>query len=216
MYKLSSVTVSYPSGASALENITYQIPKNAWIAVTGRSGAGKSTFLSLLRGDMRPTTGTVYLGDIDLYKLSGDTASEYRRQIGSVYQDAHFLGHLNVFENVALSMEHAEKSPEEIDSDVPYVLGLMGLAEYAHRYPHELSGGERQRLQLARAFVHQPEILLVDEPLAHLDRDNQERVLSLLKTLHGMGTTLITTAHHNDVFNKLPTHTITLENGGLI
>lgn len=216
MYILENVSVEYPGPVTALSNVSFSIPKGAWVLVTGPSGSGKSTLLSILRGDLQPSAGYVSLEGINLYSLQGDVASDYRRQIGSVYQEPHFIGHLTCAENVALVMEHAEKSPADIETDVPYVLDLMGILQHKDRYPHELSGGERQRLQLARAFVHQPDVLLVDEPTAHLDSANAEKVIALLKTLHGMGTTIVATAHHKQQYHNLPTETITLQHGTLI
>jgi cell division transport system ATP-binding protein len=216
MYTLDNVSVTYPSGVLALDGVSLTVPRGAWLLITGVSGSGKSTLLATLRGDQEPTTGAVLFERVNLYKLRGETIAEYRRQIGSAYQDPHFIGHLSVAENISLVMEHAGKTPAEIDTDVPYVLDLMGLGAYADRYPHELSGGERQRLQLARAFVHQPEVLLVDEPLAHLDSANAERVISLLKTLHEMGTTLVVTAHAKQAFHSHPTDTITLDRGSIV
>jgi ABC-type ATPase involved in cell division len=216
MYSLEHVTVVYPSQVVALDSVSVSFPKGSWSVITGPSGSGKSTLLSLLRGDLPPTSGRVTLEGVDLYSLSGDVAGSYRRGIGSVYQEPHFIGHLTCAENVALVLEHADRPLEDIETDVPYVLDLMGIIQYRDRYPHELSGGERQRLQLARAFVHQPDVLLVDEPTSHLDSANAEKVISLLKTLHGMGTTIIATAHHKQQYQSVATEIITLSHGSLV
>lgn len=216
MYSLEHVSLYYPGDIVALDDVSVHIPKGSWFSIIGKSGSGKSTFLSILRGDLAPTNGTVLLEGVDLYSLRGDSASAYRREIGSVYQDSHFIGHLTVAENVALIMEHAEKTVAEIETDVPYVLDLMGIAQHKDRYPHELSGGERQRLQLARAFVHQPDILLIDEPISHLDSSNADRVLALLKKLHEMGTTLVVSSHSKELFKDYQTHTIILDGGKVI
>ena len=133
-----------------------------------------------------------------------------------VFQDFRLLEDKTGFENIAFAMEAVGHSDEDIESDVPHVLDLVGLSNKIWNFPQEMSGGEKQRLAIARALVNQPEILIADEPTGNLDPVNAHEVVQLLKQINELGTTVILTTHNKGVIDSLQSRVITMENGRII
>ena len=123
------------------------------------------------------------------------------------------LPNKTAFENVAFAMEVAGRSDEDIVTDVPYALELVGLSNKAYDFPHEMSGGEKQRLAIARAIINQPEVIIADEPTGNLDPVATRDVINILKKINDLGTTVILTTHNVDVVNSLGKRVVHLENG---
>ena len=141
---------------------------------------------------------------------------QYRRKIGSVFQDFRLLPQKTAYENISFAMEAAGKTDEEIAADVPYVLRMVDLGEKMWNFPHELSGGEKQRVAIARAIVNQPEIIIADEPTGNLDPVNTHDIVQILKKIHDLGTTVILTTHNKGVIDSLGKRVITMEKGRII
>ena len=139
-----------------------------------------------------------------------------RRKIGTIFQDFKLLSNKNSFENVAFALEVCGASKEEIDSDVPKVLGIVGLSEKMHSFPHQMSGGEKQRLAIARSLIHRPKILLADEPTGNLDRVNSYDVVKLLLKINELGTTVILATHNSEVVNVVGRRVINMEKGRIV
>jgi putative ABC transport system ATP-binding protein len=187
----------------ALDEVSFAVASGSSVAITGPSGGGKSTLLGVIGGLAQPTVGTVRIGDSHISELAERDRSDFRRRhIGFVYQADNLLPFLTLLENVGLQLalngefSGTRKSLAALDS-----LGLAGLA---HRLPDHLSGGQRQRAAVARAVVHEPKVILADEPTGALDSDNAAGVIDLLLRLHSdIGATLIMVTHDREAANRL-------------
>jgi cell division transport system ATP-binding protein len=200
---------------TVLNNISFDLKAQELVILTGPSGAGKSTIVNLLIGADRPDTGTVEVDGFIVNEMDSDTLQLYRRRVGVVYQDYKLLPKKTVFENVAFAMEVCDETEEAIHRRVPEVLEKVGLLPYQDKYPEQLSGGEKQRLAIARALVHNPRLLIADEPTGNLDEDNAMSILELLKRLHEEGATILITTHDPVVKTHLEGRTLHLSNGSI-
>jgi putative ABC transport system ATP-binding protein len=187
----------------ALDGVSFAVASGSSVTITGPSGGGKSTLLGVIGGLTRPTAGTVRIGNSTISALAERDRSDFRRRhIGFVYQADNLLPFLTLLENVGLQLAlngeffDTRRSLAALDS-----LGIAGLA---YRLPDHLSGGQRQRAAVARAVVHQPKIILADEPTGALDTDNAAGVLELLLGLHiELAATLIMVTHDRDAASRM-------------
>ena len=196
--KAESLTkeVTSPEGLlTILDHVSLAVSPGESIAIVGASGAGKSTLLGLLAGLDVPTSGKVWLADVELTALDEDGRARLRAEhVGFVFQSFHLLPSLTALENVMLPLElggvpQAAKAARE-------ALRTVGLEPRKGHYPHQLSGGEKQRVAIARAFVVRPSVLFADEPSGNLDQRTGESVFNLLFDLnHDAGTTLVLVTH---------------------
>ena len=162
----------------------------------GPSGGGKSTLLNLIGGLDRPTRGEIDVAGVRVERLSETGAARFRRtNVGLVFQFFHLLDDLSVADNVAVAARLAGPAPPRRAQRVDELLGQLGLADKATRFPATLSGGERQRVAIARAIVNRPAVLLADEPTGALDRRNGEDALALLEDLNRRGQTILLVTH---------------------
>ena len=139
-----------------------------------------------------------------------------RRKIGTVFQDFKLLPNKTAYENIAFAMEAAGRSEAEIASDVPHVLELVDLGDKIWNFPHQLSGGEKQRVAIARAIINQPDLIIADEPTGNLDPINTQDIVSILKKINDMGTTIILTTHNRGVIDSLGRRVITMDKGRVV
>lgn len=176
----------------AVDDVSLSINKGEFVALRGPSGCGKSTLLALIGGLTTPTSGKVTIGDVELSSLSTSERADFRaREIGFVFQMFHLLPYLDVVENVLVAANDSEKS-------LPVARELLekfGLKDRVAHRPGQLSAGERQRVAMARALLHQPSILLADEPTGNLDPANGAAVLDLLAQFHREGGTVVLVTH---------------------
>jgi sulfate transport system ATP-binding protein len=163
----------------ALDDVSLEVPTGSLVALLGPSGSGKSTLLRIIAGLERPDGGAVHIADED---VTGTTPQE--RGIGFVFQHYAAFKHMTVFENVAFGLSVRKRPRAEIEERVNELLGIVGLAGYAKRYPSQLSGGQRQRMALARALAVEPSVLLLDEPFGALDAKVRAELRSWLRRLH--------------------------------
>jgi putative ABC transport system ATP-binding protein len=173
------------------------------VAITGPSGGGKSTLLGVIGGLARPTSGSVRIGDSEISQLSERDRSDFRRaHVGFVYQADNLLPFLTLLENVGLQLA-LNGTPSGTGRSLA-VLASLGLAGLAYRLPDHLSGGQRQRAAVARAIVHQPAIILADEPTGALDAANAVGVIDLLLGMQReIGATLIMVTHDREAAGRL-------------
>ena len=216
MVVLDHVTMQYPTGTKALDDVTFHINKGEFVFVVGNSGSGKTTLIKLLLKEMNPTSGEISVDDKQYSKLKRKEIPMLRRKIGVVFQNFRLLKDRTVFENVAFAQQVIEKPMREIRREVPATLTMVGLADRYKQFPKELSGGEQQRVALARAIVNQPEIILADEPTGNLDPKNSMEIMRLLEDINRRGTTVVVVTHNKDIVNLMQKRVITLKKGKII
>jgi cell division transport system ATP-binding protein len=212
MIAFHNVTKKF-GGHLVLDEVNFEIYPNELVVLNGASGAGKSTVVALLIGAEKPNTGSVEVDDMMVNEMDSSTLQLYRRKIGVVYQDYKLLPKKTVFENVAFAMEVCEEPMDVINQRVPEVLDKVGLLSHQDRFPNELSGGERQRLAIARALVHDPRLLIADEPTGNLDEMNVRGIVELFQKLHSEGATVLLTTHDPLIHNMMPGRIMTIERG---
>jgi cell division transport system ATP-binding protein len=214
--RFESVTKSYKGDVVALRNASCEIGKGEFVFLVGHSGSGKSTFMRLINRSERPEQGHIWVAGNDINQLSSWRVPFLRRQIGSIFQDFKLLPTKTVSENVAFALEVIGKPRHLINSQVPVILELVGLAGKGDRLPHELSGGEQQRVSVARAFVNRPPILLCDEPTGNLDPSTSEGIMRLLDRINKTGTTVVMATHDHSIVNLMRKRVIELDRGTIV
>lgn len=216
MIYFDAVSKRYKNGAIALHDVRLNIEQGEFVTIIGPSGAGKSTLLKMIIGEEEPTSGSITIDEYDVSKLSHHRLLALRRRIGYVFQDYKLLDSRTVKENIQFILEVMGRSSKEIDADVYHALRLVGLQEKSNVYPGELSMGERQRVAIARALVGQPELLLADEPTGNLDPAATYDIVSILKRIHELGTTVVLTTHSKSVVDSLQKRVVTLDRGRIV
>lgn len=196
----------------ALDQVSLQIDLGRFVALMGRSGCGKSTLLHLAGAMDFPTSGRVILDGISTSRLSEAELTRLRREkVGFVFQSFQLLPTLSVVENVELPLllaAHAHPRPVALEQ-----LVAVGLAELAHRMPHQLSGGQMQRVAIARALVHSPRLLLADEPTGNLDSITGNAILELLCRIASEQNTTILMATHSAEFASMVDVVVRMRDG---
>lgn len=216
MIHFDKVSKIYPDKTAALSDITFKIDPGEFISVVGHSGAGKTTLIKMLLAEDRPSKGKVFLESVNIHTLPKKDIRNYRRRIGTVFQDFRLLPKKTVYENIAFAMEVAGHEDADIEADVPYVLKLVDLENKIWNYPDELSGGEKQRVAIARAIVNQPDIVIADEPTGNLDPANTHDIVQILKKINSLGTIVLLTTHNKGVVDSVGRRVITLERGKIV
>jgi len=216
MVLFKNVSKIYPPDVIALDNVNLKIAPKEFVSVVGQSGAGKTTLLKVLTGEKKPTTGKIKVNGLSVNKIKPNKLHIIRQNIGTVFQDIKLLAHKTAFENVAFAMEVAGCSSKEIQSEVPQILEVVGLANRADCFPYQLAGGEKQRIALARALAHKPKILMADEPTGNLDLLNTWDIIQLLIKINEFGTTVILATHNKDIVDTLNRRVITMDKGRII
>jgi cell division transport system ATP-binding protein len=206
----------YKGDYPALDDINLVIREGEFVSIVGQSGSGKSTLLKLIYAEESATGGELYFNDELLNNLSKRKLPYHRRSIGTVFQDFKLLPKKNVYENVAYALEVSGVLQEEIVSDVPQILDIVGLSEKMRKYPHQLSGGEQQKVAIARALVHAPMVIIADEPTGNLDPKSSLEIIELLMKINSLGTTVILASHDKDIVDKVNRRVIRLDNGKII
>jgi ABC-type lipoprotein export system ATPase subunit len=206
----------YDNGVVALDNISFSIATGEFLAITGPSGCGKSTLLHLLGGLDSPSSGELLVDGLPLHSANDRELTNYRRySVGVVFQFFHLLPTMTALENVTLPrLLHGEPA-SKVRPIAQDLLNLVGLSDRAGHFPLQLSGGQMQRVAIARALIHEPKILLADEPTGNLDSASAEQVLALLQKIASQGrTTLILVTHSLEVA-QLAQRQIRLRDGKL-
>ena len=200
----------------ALNNVSFKIKSAEFVSIIGRSGAGKTTILKLISSQEKLTRGEIFFDGEILSRIRQSKVIINRRRIGTVFQDYKLLPSKTAYENVAYALEVTGATKEQIDRDVPQLLGIVGLLPRTKNFPQELSAGECQRVAIARALVHRPRVILADEPTGNLDPYNTLDILKLFVKIHELGTTIVLATHDKEVINRLGRRVIALEEGRLI
>ena len=216
MIEFRSVTVIYDNDIVGLENVSFNIEEGEFVFLVGKTGAGKSSAIKLLTGELKPYAGDVIVNGITVNTLKNRKLPYLRRSVGVVFQDFRLLPNKTVYENVAFAMEVVRAKKKEIRRKVPTILSLVGLSDRAKNYPNELSGGEQQRVCIARALVNSPAIVIADEPTGNLDVETADEIMKLLMDINKMGTTIVMVTHSEKIVNDAHKRVIQLESGVVV
>ncbi len=198
-----------------LDSVSFCVKKGEFACLTGPSGAGKSSILKLIHLDLLPTVGTVSVMDVDTRTIRRSKRPYYRRTIGFIFQDYRLLAEKTAYENVAFALEVTRTRGKLIRSRALQALHTVGMSHRANHFPSELSGGECQRIAIARAIVHEPTILLADEPTGNLDSDNSRAIIELLEHITRSGT-IVLMATHKQEFGEAGSRVLRLASGRLL
>ena len=213
---LHDVMKQYPNGKVALRDVDLVIPEGDFVFLVGPSGAGKSTLIKLLIRDEVATRGLVVLDGQDLARLPRRQVPKMRRKIGIIFQDFKLLPTKTVWENVAFALEVTGYPRKQIRPAVDRVLAIVGLSAQAKQTPSQLSGGEQQRTAIARALVHDPRLIIADEPTGNLDPLISWEILQLLLRINELGVTVLMATHNAEVVTSLRKRVVALEEGRVI
>jgi len=185
-------------------DLNLQVSQGEFVVLLGRSGSGKSTFLNLISAIDQPDKGDVIINGININKLSEHDRTLFRRHhIGFVFQYYNLIPTLTVAENLLLPLELIKRITRQDQDKVMELLAKLDIADRSAAYPDRLSGGEQQRIAIARALIHDPDLILADEPTGNLDLDTGEQVLEMLDTLVKKAEkTLIMATHSREVIGK--------------
>ncbi len=220
LVELRALTKNYPEGGGdrvVFQKLSAEIRRGETVALLGRSGSGKSTLLNLIGGIDLPTAGEVLLDGTNLTRLSEQERTLFRRRrIGLVFQSFNLIPTLTVMENLLLPLELIGRTGRPARAAAMELLGRVGLVDRGKAYPDRLSGGEQQRVAVARAVIHDPDLLLADEPTGSLDAETGMRVLELLLELVRNERRTMVIVTHSDVVARVTDRVLVLQGGHLV
>ena len=200
MIRFEHASKRYPPGMNALTDVSFEVADGELVTLAGHSGAGKSTLLKLIAAIERPTGGAVLVQGQNVGSLKRSAIPYLRRNIGVVFQDQKLLFDRNVFDNVILPLTISGFPPAEAKRRVQAALDKVGLLERQRAMPIMLSGGEQQRLAIARAVVGRPNLLMADEPTAHLDDETAADVARIFREFQSVGVTVLVATYDAALF----------------
>ena len=216
--KTENLSKSFKRGSNtlfAVKNVNFTLNEGDFVNIIGRSGSGKSTFLNLLSGLLKPTEGKIFAKGKDMSDFSDREISKYRNEIiGFVPQSLGTLPNLNVLENVSLPY-YLFKRDDSAYEKAAMLLDEMGILHLKDDFPKNLSGGELKRVLIARSMINSPELLILDEPTSDLDKNTTMEIMDLLKKINSKGTALILVTHELDIL-KYGNTLCQMEDGSLI
>jgi lipoprotein-releasing system ATP-binding protein len=220
MIRITDLHKSFIMGSqelTVLKGIDLEIPRGQMVAIVGASGAGKSTMLHIMGMLDRPTKGTVYFDNQDLFQMSEAQQAEFRnRRIGFVFQFHHLLPEFTALENACMPALIQRRPIEEIEQEATTLLQEVGLGQRLHHKPGELSGGEQQRVAVARALLQKPDLVLADEPTGNLDTHTGESLFGLLRDLNRTRKTTFVIVTHNDKLSAQSDRIIHMQDGMIV
>lgn len=216
MISFQNVSMVYPNGTVALNNVTLNIKDGEFVFIIGKSGAGKTTLTKLLLCEERVTGGTLTVNNFKLNKLPQRKIPYLRRTLGVVFQDFRLFKNKTVYENIAFTLRVIGEDPRIIRKRVPYFLNVVDMTDKADRFPDELSGGEQQRVAFARALVNNPKIIIADEPTGNVDPEMSREIMDLLVRINKLGKTVIVVTHEKDLVDEYRHRVITIKDGEIV
>lgn len=220
MIEFKNVSKTFSLGkreVHAVKDVSLSIEKGEIFGIIGFSGAGKSTLLRLVNMLERPTSGKVFIQDVDVSSLAPKELRKQRRNIGMIFQNFNLMNSRTVAGNIAYPLKLAGHSKQEVNRRVQELLEFVSLADKAKDYPDQLSGGQKQRVGIARALATSPDILICDEATSALDPDTTADILRLLKKVNGdLGITILLITHEMHVIQTICDKVAVMENGEVI
>ncbi len=215
MIRFENAFLRFDTGIS-LRNLHFSIEESEFVYLHGDSGSGKSSILKLIYMDLFPNSGTVNVLNFDSSHINRADIAKVRQKIGMVFQDFYLLADRDIYANIALPLEIQGVKVDEVRHKVSIKADELGLRSRLSHYPHELSAGEQQRVALARAMINEPDIILADEPVAHLDSASAIEVLRYLWKINEAGTCVILATHNENLLKNDPSRTLTIVSGEVV
>ena len=215
MIQLVNVSKIY-GGLKALNNISFETSVGEMLFIVGPSGAGKSTIMRLLYREEKPSSGQVFVANVDVSRLPDHQTPILRRRMGIVFQDFKLLPNKTAFENIAYPLYAIGMDSNEIKKRVYGALKVVNLSNKTNDFPKNLSGGEQQRIGIARAIVQGPALMIADEPTGNLDPETSLEIFQLLERINQRGTTVIVATHNQFIVSKMKKRVISLNSGQII
>ena len=216
MIQFFHVSKRFPSGQSALDNVTLEIDRGEFCFLTGASGAGKTTLLKLIFREEIPSAGQILVNRRNVSSIPQRKIPYLRRTIGVVFQDFRLIERKTIFENVSflpriLGLDASRQKRVAFEA-----LRRVGLSHRMSSFPRQLSGGEKQRVAIARSLINEPEILIADEPTGNLDPDLAQEIVKLFLEIHLRGTTVIFATHDRALIESVGHRVLNLAHGRLV
>lgn len=208
----------YQGDSLILSDVNIKVSRSEFVYLVGKTGTGKSSLLKTLYGELPLKNGKANVAGFDLKDLTWKTVPFLRRNIGIVFQDFQLLTDRNVHDNLKFVLKATGwNNDKEIEDKIDEVLGKVGLKTKGFKYPYELSGGEQQRVDIARALLNSPRLILADEPTGNLDPETTDEIMNLLFHISKeLGTAIVMATHDYMVINKYPARMIRTEGGRVI
>ena len=202
------------SSTAILSDVHLTVKDREFLIISGQSGSGKTTLLNIIAGLETPTSGSISIKGQALYDLSSDARARFRAtRFGILYQQARWIRSLNVVQNVALPLITVGTSQKIAEIKAYETLEKLQLQQFAYQDPAELSGGEQQRVGIARAIIHDPWLIIADEPTGNLDTHNSDAVMSLFSLLNIREQRTVILVTHNPIYEFYGTHSIEIRDG---
>lgn len=203
------------SQVHAIAGIDLEIESKKFTAIVGTSGSGKSTLLHCMAGLDKPTSGNVYLDDLDLYTLDDNKLSQIRRQeFGFIFQSFNLIPVINVYDNIVLPVSIDSKKEDK--TYVNALINRLGLKSQVNKFPNELSGGQQQRVAIARALANKPSVIFADEPTGNLDSKTTAEVMEILKLCVKEFDQTLVMITHSDKIAATADRIITISDGKIV
>jgi len=216
MLKLRHVYKTYQNDRHVLRDLNFETTTSGLYLIAGESGSGKTTLFKLLTAISQPTSGEIFFKNCNISKLNATEISDYRKNIGIIFQDYKLIPDLSIYENIILPLKIQKKSKAEILQQINNIAEKLELNDFLNEYPEHLSGGQQQKAALARALIHRPDLIIADEPTGNLDPQNSAEVFRILSDCAHQGATVLVATHDQSILNKTSEKILNLHKGQFI
>jgi len=215
MVSVQNLYKTYPGPTHALANVTFELRSGEVTYLIGHSGAGKTTLFNLINGFDSPSSGAIYLNRVNINEVTHHESVKLRQNIGVIFQDFRLLEHKNVFDNILVPLIIRNYQQKIAHAKVKALASDLKLSHVLDKLPNQISGGEKQRAAIARAIIHDPDIIFADEPTGSLDPENGRNIFRILHKLASMGKTVFVATHNLDLISEFPGRVLNLKQGQL-
>lgn len=213
MIKLRHVYKTYQNDRHILRDLNFEANEDQIYFIQGQSGSGKTTLFKLLTAMLQPTSGEIQFNNWPVSKLNPRQISDYRKNIGIVFQDYKLIQDLTVFENICLPLKIQKKTTSEINKAIDTILEKINLKDFLSEYPEHISGGQQQKTALARALIGNPKLIIADEPTGNLDQQSSRMVVQVLEDYVRTGSMVLVATHDLSLINLQKHRVLHLDQG---